>query len=51
MLVLPAPAYLVAGAFFKHPRRRAQAEQLREAAETGWAAAKAAFEARLLGGA
>jgi len=30
-------------------RRRAQARQLREAAETGWAAAKAAFEARLLG--
>ena len=30
--------------------RRAQARQLRVAAETGWANAKAAFEARLLGG-
>lgn len=29
-------------------RRRAQARQLRKAAETGWAASKAAFEARLL---
>ena len=30
-------------------RRRAQARTLREAADAGWAAAKAAFEARLLG--
>ncbi len=30
-------------------RRRTAARTLREAAETGWAAAKAAFEARLLG--
>ena len=30
-------------------RRRAQARQLREAADTGWVAAKAAFEAWPLG--
>ena len=31
-------------------RRRTAARALRGAAETGWAAAKAAFEVRLLGG-
>lgn len=49
-LILPVPPLAVQAEIVAEvQRRRAQARQLREAAETGWAAARAAFEARLLG--
>lgn len=49
-LILPVPPLAVQREVVAEvQRRRAQARQLRAAADTGWAAAKAAFEARLLG--
>ncbi|AMJ66233.1 restriction endonuclease subunit S [Hymenobacter sp. PAMC 26628] len=49
-LILPVPPLAVQREVVAEvQRRRARARQLREAADAGWAAAKAAFEARLLG--